>query len=178
MKITDPVGGKWTVGRQVGAWPRLSRAMWALEVMPSGLGNDPISAVIAIPFFALALILLALALVELALLLVAWPVALLLRAVKVIGSRVVVVNTAKPVGVWEKTGKVRLRQDRFSTTVLEVETMAGSVRLRDAIAEHVRQGGDVMDPVVGQWLTAERGKVVSRRTKPDPEPVKPKTEPA
>lgn len=142
-------------------------------MLPTGLGSDPISAAIAIPFLALALILLALALVELALLLLAWPVVLLLRATKVTGSRVVVVNTAKPVGVEQKTGKVLLRQGRFSTTVLEVETMAGSVRFRDAVAEHVRRGGTVMDPVVGQWLAAERGKLVSRETKPDPEPVKP-----
>ena len=175
VKITDPVGGKWTVVRQVGAWRRKSRMTWALEMMPSGLGSDPISAAIAIPFLVLALILLALALVELTLLLLAWPVALLLRAIKVTGWRVAVLNTAKPVGVEEKTGKVLLRQSRFSTTVLEVETMAGGVRLRDAIAEHVRRGGDVMDPVVGQWLAAERGKLVSRETKPDP--VRPKTEP-
>lgn len=152
--------------------------MWAFEVMPTGLGNDPVSAVIAIPFFAVALVLLAVALVELALLLVAWPVVLLLRAIKVMGSRVVVVNTAKPMEITEKTGKPRLKLGQWATTVLEVETMAGSVRLRDAIAEHLRQGGGVMDPVVGQWLAAERGKLISHKTKPDPQPAKPKPEPA
>ena len=152
--------------------------MWAVEVMPSGLGNDPVSAVIAIPFFALALILLALALVELALLLVAWPVVLLLRAIRVTGSRVVVVNTAKIDEAGAKAGKARLTLGRFSVTVLETRTMAGSVRIRDAVAEHVRRGGDVMDPVVGQWLAAERGKLVSHRARPDPQPVKPETEPA
>jgi len=152
--------------------------MWAWEAMPTGLGSDPISAAIAIPFLVLAAILLVLALGELVLLLLAWPVALLLRAMKVTGWRVVVVNTAKPVAVEEKTGNVVLKEGRFSTTVLEVETMAGGVRLRDAIAEHVRRGGNVMDPVVGQWLAVERGKLVSRETKPDPEPVRPKTKPA
>jgi hypothetical protein len=100
-------------------------------MMPSGLGFGPASAAIAIPFLVLALVLLALALVELALLLLVSPVALLLRAMKVTGWRVVVVNTAKPVAVEEKTGKVWVAQARFSTTVLEVGTMAGNVRLRD-----------------------------------------------
>ncbi len=88
--------------------------MWAVEVMPGGLGNDPVSPVIAIPFFALALILLALALVELALLLVVWPVALLLRAIRVTGPRIVVVNTAKLDEVAAKPGTARLRHGRFS----------------------------------------------------------------
>jgi hypothetical protein len=175
VEITDPAGGKWTVVRQVGVWRRKSRAMWAVEVMPGGLGNDPVSAVIAIPFFALALILLALAL---ALLFVAWPVALLLRAIRVTGSRIVVVNTVKLGEVGAKPGKARLRHGRFRVTVLEAGTMAGRVRVRDAVAEHVRRGGDVMDPVVGRWLAAERGRLVSHRTKPDPHPVKPETEPA
>ena len=178
MKITDPTGGKWTIVRQVGAWRRKSRAMWALEVMPVGLGNDPVSAVIAIPFFALALVLLALALVELALLLLAWPVVLLLRAIRVTGSRIIVVNTAKLDEAGARPGRARLKHGQFSVTVLETETMAGSARIRNAVAEHVRRGGDVMDPVVGQWLAAERGKLVSHRTKPDPRPVKPEKEPA
>lgn len=140
---------------------------WAWEMLPTGLGSDPISAAIAVPFLALAAILLVVALVELVLLLLAWPVVSLLRVMKVTGWRVVVVNTAQPVGVEEKTGKVLLKQGRFSTTVLEVETAAGGVRFRDAVAEHVRRGGGVMDPVVGQWLAVERGKLVSRETKPD-----------
>jgi hypothetical protein len=177
VKITDPEGGSWLVVRQVGAWLRETRVGWAWRMMPSGLGFGPVSAAIAIPFLVLALVLLALALVELALLLLVSPVALLLRAMKVKGWRVVVVNTAKPVAVEEKTGKVWVAQARFSTTVLEVETMAGSVRLRDAIAEHVRQGGDVMDPVVGQWLEAERGRLVSRETKHTSEPDEPTSEP-
>lgn len=178
VKITDPMGGSWMVDLQVGAWRRESRLTWAWRMMPSGPGNGPISTAIAIPFLVVALILLALALVELALLLLTWPVVLLLRATKVTGWRVVVVHTAKPVAVEEKTGKVWLRHGRFSTTVLEAETMAAGMRLRDAIAEHVSQGGDVMDPVVGQWLEAERGRIVARETKPDSEPDKPKTEPA
>jgi hypothetical protein len=178
VEITDPVGGRWMVVRQVGAWRRKSRVAWVFEVWPSPVFNDLASLVVGIPALVLALIVLALALVELALLLVVWPVALLPRAIRVMGWRVIVMNTAKPVGVEEKTGAVLLRQARFSTTVLRVETMAGSVRLRNAIAEHLHQGGDVMDPVIGQWLADERGKVVLRETKPNPEPVKPKTEPA
>lgn len=177
VEITDPTGGKWIVFRQVAAWRRKSRVTWAWELMGPGLVNEFV-VVVGIPVLVLTVILLVLALVELALLLVAWPVALLLRATKVTSWRIVVVNTARPVAVEEETGKVWLRQARFSTTVLKVQTMAGSARLRDAIAEHVRQGGDVMDPVVGQWLATERGKVVSRETKPDPEPAKPKTKPA
>jgi hypothetical protein len=145
---------------------------WAWEMLPTGLGSDPISAAIAIPFLVLAAALLVLALVELLLLLLAWPVALLLRATKVTGWPVVVVNTARPVGVDEKTGKVLLRHHRFSTTVLAVESKAGGERLRDAIAEHLRRGGDVMDPVVGQWLAVERGRLVARETKPDPKRAK------
>lgn len=178
MKLTDPTGAKWTVTRQVGAWRRRTRAMWALEVLPGGLGDDVISLIIAIPFLALAAILLACALIELAAMLIALPVVLLLRALNIVGSKVVVVNTAKPIGVWPKSGKIRLRYDQFSITVLEVESAAASVRLRDAIAEHLRRGGDVMDHIVGQWLAVERGRLASRVVKPDPVPPALKAEPA
>ncbi|HEX6355151.1 hypothetical protein [Actinophytocola sp.] len=170
MKITDPMGGTWLVVRQVGAWRRESRVGWAWRMMPKRLSNDPVWYAISMFFLVIALILLALALVELALLLLATPVALLLRVTKVTGWRVVVLNTAKPVAVEEKTGTVLMRHARFSTTVLEVETMAGSERLRDAIADHLSQGGDVMDPVVSEWLAAERGKLVLRETKRGSEP--------
>lgn len=178
MEITDPSGNMWKVVRQVGAWRRKSRVSWAFEVMPfGGLTDGVISAVIGLSGMVVALILVGIALVELSLLIVTWPVALLLRATRATGWRVIVQNTARPVEIEEKTGSVRLRRARFSRTVLQAETMAGAVRLQDAIAEHLRQGGDVLDPVVDQWLEAERGKVVSHEAKPTTNPVTPKTEP-
>ncbi|WP_143229394.1 hypothetical protein [Actinophytocola xanthii] len=150
---------------------------WAFEVMDPGLA-DELVLLIGIPALALTLVLLVLALVELALLLVTLPVVLLLRAMRVIGWGVVVVHTAPPVAVEKETGSVRLRRSRFSTTVLQVGTLAGSARLRGAIAEHLRQGGDVTDPVVDQWLADEHGTVVSREPTLAPEPDKPTTKPA
>jgi len=81
MKVSDPTGQTWRVTRRWVPWRRrLKGAIGSVpDVVPSGLGSDPISAVIfvvcliiAIPFLLLAL----LASIELLALLLVFPVAL------------------------------------------------------------------------------------------------------
>ena len=85
MKVTDPSGQTWRVTRRWVPWRRrLKNKSDLVPDLPSGLGDDPISAVIGLVLLVLALPFLLLALLvtlELLLLLLLVPFALLARVV-------------------------------------------------------------------------------------------------
>lgn len=83
VKVKDPQGQSWRVTRRWIPWRRrLKGALDGAPDMPSGLGDDPISAVIGIIFLIIALPFLILALIfalELLLLVALLPFAILAR---------------------------------------------------------------------------------------------------
>jgi hypothetical protein len=85
VKVQDPSGQTFRVTRRWVPWRRRLKADLAqgLDAMPTGLGDDPVSAVIALVFLVLALPFLLLALLvgrELLLVLLLVPFAVLARA--------------------------------------------------------------------------------------------------
>lgn len=85
MKVRSPDGRTWRVSRRWVPWRRrLKGSLDGAPDLPSGLGDDPISAIIAVVFLVILLPFLLVVLVaglELLLLLVVMPVAVLLRVV-------------------------------------------------------------------------------------------------
>lgn len=84
MRVTDSTGTKWRVKRRWVPWRRRARNFAYDVPTPSGLGDDPISAIIGVLVLIIAIPLVIIALVamlELLVLLLLLPIVMLVRAV-------------------------------------------------------------------------------------------------
>lgn len=102
MKVKDPTGQTWRVTRRWVPWRRRLKGVMGNtpDIFPSGLGNDPISAVIAIVVLIIAipfLLLFLVAALEALLLLTVLPIALLGR---VLFGRHWTVEARRGFGLW------------------------------------------------------------------------------
>lgn len=79
VRWRDGAGVRWRLSQQRLAWRRRVKPEVALEWAPGGLGDDPISLVVGLPFLLLFAIMMPLWAVELVARLVATPVVVVLR---------------------------------------------------------------------------------------------------
>ncbi|MCW2916330.1 MAG: hypothetical protein JWN52_4398 [Actinomycetia bacterium] len=84
MRWRDTSGVKWRLRQQRLAWPRRIKPEAAFELAPAGIGDDPISLIIAAPFILAFAVMVPLWLAEFAARLAAAPVATALRLGSVI----------------------------------------------------------------------------------------------
>lgn len=81
-------------------------------MIPSGLGDDPISAIIGLPGLAVFLVVLALWLVEFVLRLLFAPVAMVLRLVGAVSYRLDLIHNGRHVETYNVTGLPTLWRER------------------------------------------------------------------
>jgi hypothetical protein len=100
------------------AWRRRVDPEIAMQLLPSGLGQDPISLVIAVPGLLALAVILPLWLAELVLRLLLAPVATVLRLAGVLPYRLELYRDGRPRGTYAPTGRaelVRLRRELKNT---------------------------------------------------------------
>jgi hypothetical protein len=113
MRWRDDDRTRWRLRQRRLAWRRWVKPEIAFELFPGGLGQDPISLVIAIPGLIATAVIVPLWLAELVLRLVFAPVATVLRLTGVIPYRLELYRDGKPHGTYTATGRgelVRLRR--------------------------------------------------------------------
>jgi hypothetical protein len=112
MRWRDGNGDKWRLRQRRLAWPAKMPLGAAADMMPSGVGDDPISAIIALPGVAVLLVVLALWLVELVLRLLFAPVAMVLRLLGAISYRLDLFYNGRHVETYRVTGLSGLWRER------------------------------------------------------------------
>jgi hypothetical protein len=118
MRWRDDDGTRWRLRQRRPAWRRWVKPEIAFELFPGGLGQDPISLVIAIPGLIATAVIVPLWLAELVLRLVLAPVATVLRLTSVIPYRLELYRNGEPRGTYAPTGRsdlVRLRRELKDT---------------------------------------------------------------
>jgi hypothetical protein len=98
------------------AWPRWVKPEAALDLLPGGIGDDPVSLIIAVPCLILTAVLVPLWLVELVLRLLCAPVAAALRLTGVIPYRLELYRDGRPRGTFAPTGRRELLRLRGRLT--------------------------------------------------------------
>lgn len=122
LKVTSPDGVRWKVKRRWFAWRRRLTLRDVFGLLPSGLGDDPISFTIAIPFLVFALLALVLSTLDLIVQLVVLPLVLLARLVRLASWPVDVAQAGK------------------HSRTLRARGFAMAGRLRDNTAAEIRGG--------------------------------------
>jgi hypothetical protein len=112
MRWRDGNGGKRRLRQRRLAWPAKMPLEAAADMMPSGIGQDPISAIIALPGVAVFLVVLALWLVEFVLRLVLAPVAMVLRLLGAVSYRLDLYYNGRHVETYRATGLSALWRER------------------------------------------------------------------
>jgi hypothetical protein len=118
MRWRDDDGTRWRLRQRRLAWRRWVKPEIAFELFPGGLGQDPISLVIAIPGLIATAVIVPLWLAELVLRLVLAPVATVLRLAGVLPYRLELYRDGRPRGTYAPTGRaelVRLRRELKNT---------------------------------------------------------------
>jgi hypothetical protein len=118
MRWRDDDGTRWRLRQRRLAWRRWVKPEIAFELFPGGLGQDPISLVIAIPGLIATAVIVPLWLAELVLRLVLAPVATVLRLTSVIPYRLELYRDGEPRGTYAPAGRaelVRLRRELKDT---------------------------------------------------------------
>jgi hypothetical protein len=118
MRWRDDDGTRWRLRQRRLAWRRWVKPEIAFELFPGGLGQDPISLVIAIPGLIATAVIVPLWLAELVLRLVLAPVATVLRLTSVVPYRLELYRNGEPRGTYAPTGRsdlVRLRRELKDT---------------------------------------------------------------
>lgn len=113
MRWKDGSGVRWRLRQQRLAWPRWVKPEAAFEHAPSGLGDDPISAIIALPFLLVFAVMTPFWLAELLLRLLLAPLAAVLRLAGVIPYRLRLYKAGRLTGSYAAHGRgelVRLRR--------------------------------------------------------------------
>jgi hypothetical protein len=114
MRWRDDDGTRWRLRQRRLAWRRRVKPEIAFELFPSGLGQDPISLVIAVPGLIATAVIVPIWLAELVLRLVFAPLATVLRLTSVIPYRLELSRNGEPRGTHTATGHgelVRLRRE-------------------------------------------------------------------
>ncbi|MDW6065000.1 hypothetical protein SAZ11_52970 [Streptomyces sp. FXJ1.4098] len=114
MRWKDESGTKWRLRQQRLAWPRWVKPEVAFEHAPSGLGDDPISAIIALPFLLVFAVMLPFWLAELLLRLLLAPFVAVLRLAGAIPYRLKLYKAGRLTGSYSADGHgelVRLRHE-------------------------------------------------------------------
>ena len=114
MRWRDEDRTRWRLRQRRSAWRRRVKPEIAFGLFPGGLGQDPISLVIAIPGLIATAVIAPLWLAELVLRLVFAPVATVLRLTGVIPYRLELQRNGEPRGTYTATGRgelVRLRRE-------------------------------------------------------------------
>ncbi|MES4908678.1 MULTISPECIES: hypothetical protein [unclassified Streptomyces] len=114
MRWKDGSGTKWRLRQQRLAWKRKVKPEVAFEHAPSGLGDDPISAIIAVPFLLVFAVLTPFWLAELLLRLLLTPFAVVLRLAGAIPYRLRLYKKGRLTGSYSAHGRgelVRLRHE-------------------------------------------------------------------
>jgi hypothetical protein len=112
MRWQDGTGTKWRVRQHRLAWRRIVKPEAALHILPDGLGDDPISFLLSIPFLVLLALLLPFWLVEFVLRLLVTPLVVVLRLARVVPYRLELFKARQLMGSYAPTGRgelVRLR---------------------------------------------------------------------
>lgn len=112
MRWRGADGTKWRVRQRRLAWTAKVPFGDAVDAMPHGLGDDPISFVIGLPGLVLFLIVLALWLAEFALRLLLAPVAMVLRLARVVPYRLELIRGGRHVDTYEPVGLPALWRER------------------------------------------------------------------
>ncbi|WP_460347936.1 hypothetical protein [Actinoallomurus acanthiterrae] len=113
MRWRDSAGAPCRLRQQRLAWKRWVKPEIALDLLPGGLGQDPISLVIGLPCLLLSAVMVPLWLAELALRLLLAPVAAVLRLTGLIPYRLHLYRKGQLSGTYAPTGRrelVRLRR--------------------------------------------------------------------
>ncbi|MDX3228001.1 hypothetical protein [Streptomyces sp. ME19-01-6] len=122
MRWKDGSGTKWRLRQQRLAWPRWVKPEVAFEHAPSGLGDDPISAIIALPFLLVFAVLLPFWLAELLLRLLLAPFVAVLRVGGITPYRLKLYKAGRLTGSYSAQGYGELRRLRY-----ELRRTPGSV---------------------------------------------------
>jgi hypothetical protein len=112
MRWRDSNGGKWRLRQRRLAWSAKVPLEAASDMIPGGLGDDPISFIIGLPGLAIFLIVLALWLVEFVLRLLLTPVAMVLRLLGAIPYRLELLHNGRHVETYWATGLSALWRER------------------------------------------------------------------
>lgn len=145
MRVSVPIDYTLNVRRNQFLWRRRLSVLDCLDGL--GGGNDIITLIVSLPGLALA----AVAMVELLLAILLLPVAFVARAATWIPTDIIAEESLR-------TGEHAATERKL---VLRLPTTASARRFLDALAPHVRRGGRLGDPLVGQWFAHERGKVAT-----------------
>ncbi|GAA1955353.1 hypothetical protein [Kitasatospora viridis] len=105
MKWHDAKGNKWTLRQRRLAWFRRVNPGPAVDMLPDGLGDDPISLLIGLPALIAITVMSALWLVEFALRLALAPFAAVLRLVGVLPYRIELFCKGQQVEMWLPRGR-------------------------------------------------------------------------
>lgn len=145
MRVTVPIDYTLNISRNHFLWRRRLRDLDCLDGL--GGGNDIITLIVSLPGLALA----AIAMVELLLAIVLLPVALIARAATWIPTDLIAAENFR-------TGEHSSTEREF---VLRLPTSTAARRFVGALTPHVRRGGRLGDPLVGQWFAQERGRIAA-----------------
>lgn len=118
MRWRDDDGTRWRLRQRRLAWRRWVKPELAFELFPGGLGQDPISLVIALPGLIATAVVVPLWLAEFVLRVVFAPVATVLRLTSVIPYRLELRRNGEPRGTYTAAGRgelVRLRRELKDT---------------------------------------------------------------
>jgi hypothetical protein len=113
MRWRDGTGTKWRLRQQRLGWRRLVKPEAAFNLLPDGLGDDPISFVIALPFLVVFAVLLPFWLIEFVARLLVTPVVAVLRLAGMVPYRLELFKARQLMGSFTAAGRselVRLRK--------------------------------------------------------------------
>jgi molybdopterin biosynthesis enzyme len=113
MRWRDADGVRWRLRQRRLAWRRRVKPEVAMGLFPSGLGQDPISLIIALPGLAVSAVMVPLWLAELLLRLLLAPVVVPLRLASVVPYRLELYRKGQLRATYEPKGRaelVRLRR--------------------------------------------------------------------
>lgn len=143
MKFVDAQGSEWAAIRRLMPWePKIGTASRLNGSSLFDGSNDPVGFVVGL---AIVIILLLPTLLELIIELLMLPFAVALRSVGVLKTTVQVRCTQKVVGLKEDGSKIVETRGTFENWVLPVAGFGRAGRLRDALADLVRQHGRSAD---------------------------------
>ncbi|MCC9310918.1 hypothetical protein LN042_28260 [Kitasatospora sp. RB6PN24] len=110
MRWKDAKGVRWRIRRHRLAGVRRVRPEWAFEIMPGGLGDDPVSLLLALPALLCLAVLLPLWLVEWLVRLLLTPFVVLLRLTGQVPFRVTVLRNGREAACHTPRGYGELRR--------------------------------------------------------------------
>lgn len=161
MQVWDKQRGEfWELSRPrwLASW-RKFRLDTAIDLIPDGVGNSIIDAVIVLPMWVVAAVLFVLSVVEFLIHLLITPIRYLVQpSVRRAGWKFDLINQ-------ETEGPKKVHVTRTTTTSLWTPTRRSALKLRKELRQHLRAGASLSDPAVGQSLVAARATVTGQNVK-------------